>query len=355
MSGADAERAARQGQDVAAVVIGRNEGERLQRCLASLIGHVRDVVYVDSGSTDGSVALAQSLGAHVIGLDTTRPFTAARARNAGLAHVQTLPGGLTYIQFVDGDCEVEPGWIAAGRAFLDGNPQAAVVFGRRRERFPERSVYNRLCDLEWTVPAGVSRSCGGDALIRLDALREVGGYRSDLIAGEEPELCVRLRARGWTIVCLDRAMTLHDAAITRLSQWWRRSVRAGYSFAQGAHLHGAPPEYHWVKESRRAWIWGAGIPASIVAGVLTLGPWALLPALVYPAQVVRLYLKRRGKTAIPLAASFFHVLGRFPEAVGQILFLRDILTGRAGEIIEYKASPRGRDRRDTGSLGGVAK
>lgn len=326
--------------DVGAVVIGRNEGERLHRCLVSVIGLVRDAVYVDSGSTDGSMALARSLGAHVIALDDCSPFTAARARNAGSDYLQSLPGDLAAIQFVDGDCEVEPGWIAAARSFLDGNPEVGVVFGRRRERFPERSVYNRLCDLEWDIPPGEARSCGGDAMIRTVALRDAGGYRSDLIAGEEPELCVRLRRRGWKIICLDHAMTLHDAAMTRFSQWWRRSLRAGYSFAQGAHIHGAPPESHWVKESRRAWIWGAAIPLAIAAGVFVLGPWAVLAALVYPAQVVRLYLKRRGSMPIPFAASLFHVLGRFPEAAGQIRFQRDLLTGRTGRIIEYKSSPR---------------
>lgn len=327
------------GGDTAAIVIGRNEGERLRRCLLSLAGEVREIVYVDSGSSDGSIALANSLGAHTIALDPLQPFTAARARNAGFEHVQSLPEGISFIQFVDGDCEVEPGWIAAGRTFLEESPQVSVVFGRRSERFPERSIYNQLCDIEWNVAAGETRSCGGDAMVRASALRETSGYRSDLIAGEEPELCVRLRQRGWKIVCVARPMTLHDADMTRFSQWWRRSVRAGYSFAQGAHIHGRAPEYHWVRESRRAWIWGVGIPLAIAAAALALGPWALLLALVYPAQVARLYIKRRGTMPIPFWTSLFHVLGRFPEAIGQIKFLRDRLTGRTGQIIEYKSSP----------------
>jgi len=45
-----------------AVVIGRNEGERLVACLASLGGEIRRAVYVDSGSTDGSVAAARAAG-----------------------------------------------------------------------------------------------------------------------------------------------------------------------------------------------------------------------------------------------------------------------------------------------------
>lgn len=335
MTARDAGIEALQAHDVAAVVIGRNEGERLRRCLLSLAGTVGSIVYVDSGSTDGSVTLARQLGVHVVMLEDGQPFTAARARNAGLQYLSSHEDTLAAVQFVDGDCEVEPGWVATARAFLDTHDEAAVVFGRRRERFPEQSVYNRLCDLEWAIAPGEVRSCGGDAMIRAEALRRVDGYRPDLIAGEEPELCVRLRQQGWKIFCIDHPMTLHDAAITRLSQWWRRSMRAGYSYILGAHIHGGPPEYHNVAETRRAWIWGLGIPLAIMAGAVAFGPWALLLVLVYPAQVLRLYLKRRG-TPLPLASSFFHVLGRFPEAAGQIKFLRDRLMGRKAMLIEYK-------------------
>ena len=136
-------------------------------------------------------------------------------------------------------------------------PQSA---GRLRERFPDRSVYNMLCDIEWNTPVGETKACGGNAMLRADALTQVGKYREDLIAGEEPELCVRLRASGWKIWRLDVEMALHDAAMTRFGQWWKRTKRAGYAFAQGAHLHGAPPERAGVRQSRSAWVWGLAIP-----------------------------------------------------------------------------------------------
>ena len=71
--------------ELGVVVIGRNEGQRLARCLQSQAERTDSVVYVDSGSTDGSVALAQSLGVQVLALDPRTPFTAARARNEGFA------------------------------------------------------------------------------------------------------------------------------------------------------------------------------------------------------------------------------------------------------------------------------
>lgn len=241
--------------EVAVVVIGRNEGQRLLRCLESVIGQVATVIYVDSGSTDGSPELAREKGALVVNLDMDLPFTAARARNAGLKQVQLGNPEVRFVQFVDGDCEVRSHWLEQAHLFLCANPKVAVVCGRRRERFPERSVYNLLCDMEWGVPPGPAKSCGGDAMMRLDAISQVGGYSADLIAGEEPELCVRLRAQGWGVQVLAAEMTWHDAAMTSFTQWWKRSVRAGYAYAEGAHLHGAPPERHCVRELTRAVSW----------------------------------------------------------------------------------------------------
>ncbi|MGB0440619.1 MAG: glycosyltransferase family 2 protein, partial [Paracoccaceae bacterium] len=207
---------------VGAVVIGRNEGQRLIDCLTSMRGQVARIVYVDSGSTDGSQDAATALGAEVVGLDTSVPFTAARARNAGLDHLAAqgrVPG---LVQFVDGDCVLDPEWITRAGAFLQDHPEVAVVCGRRRERFPEATVFNRLIDAEWDTPIGEAKACGGDALMRFDALRDAGGYDPGLIAGEEPELCVRLRAAGWKVWRLEAEMTLHDAAISRVGQWWSR-------------------------------------------------------------------------------------------------------------------------------------
>ncbi|RYI23340.1 MAG: glycosyltransferase, partial [Acetobacteraceae bacterium] len=215
---------------VGAVIIGRNEGARLIACLASFPIWVRPLVYVDSGSTDGSAEAARAAGADVVALDMALPFTAARARNEGFARLREL-GTPELVQFVDGDCKVQQGWVEAAVEFLDARPKVGVVCGRRREIRPELSVFNRLCDGEWDTPVGEAKACGGDALMRVKAVAEVGGYDAGLIAGEEPELCVRLRRAGWTVWRIDREMTLHDAAMTRMSQWWKRTRRGGHAFA----------------------------------------------------------------------------------------------------------------------------
>ncbi len=308
---------------VAGIVIGRNEGARLVACLDALEG-VAPVIYVDSGSTDGSVAAAHARGAHVVALDMKLPFTAARARNAGLAYV---PQETVFVQFLDGDCVMQHGWLNAAMAHMAEHPQTAGVCGRRREMHPEASIYNTLIDAEWDTPVGEALACGGDALMRVDALRAVGGYRDSLIAGEEPELCVRLRQAGWQIWRLDAEMTAHDAQISQFSQWWKRTMRAGHAYAEGAALHGAAPERHWVRETQRALLWGAVMPLVLIVAALLVSPWVLL---IYPLQVLR--LSRRGS----LTWAFFTVLGKFPEALGALGYYWRRLRGGQIRLIEYK-------------------
>lgn len=318
-----------------AVAIGRNEGERLKRCLKSL-SRALTLVYVDSGSIDESVQWARNCGAEVVELDMSLPFTAARARNAGFRRLREKTLDASYVQFVDGDCELVDNWLEIATSFLDSHPDVGALCGRRRERFPERSIYNWLCDREWEGSPGEVRACGGDAMMRTKALEAVGGYREDMIAGEDPELCVRLRAAGWRIWRLDTDMTLHDAAMLRFDQWWRRIVRSGYAFALGAHLHGAPPERHFVWESRRAWLWGVWLPLTCLACTLTLWPWGLAVWLIYPLQILRQTARNSGPLGQRATLALYQVLGRFPEACGEIKFMRDRLLGRRSQLIEYK-------------------
>lgn len=322
---------------VAVVAIGRNEGERLRACLSSVVGTAEVVVYVDSGSTDDSVVMAQSKGVEVVTLPKDVVFTAALARNAGWRRVLELAPHIEFIQFVDGDCAVDPAWLATAEEFLKSHTDVAAVCGRRRERYPERSIYNLLCDQEWgSAAAGQTKACGGDVMIRAAALVAIDGYNPKLIAGEEPELCVRMRAKGWKVWRLAAEMTLHDAAMFHFSQWWKRSMRAGYTFAEGAHMHGKPPERHRVVESRRTWIWGLVIPLVAVLGAVLVSPWLLALLLLYPAQMLRVYVASAGSTRGRAARAFFMVLGKFAEMAGQLKFLRLRLSGQTARLIEYK-------------------
>ncbi|MGF1508478.1 MAG: glycosyltransferase [Myxococcota bacterium] len=328
------------GWRVGAVAIGRNEGERLRTCLMSLAPQSDRVVYVDSGSTDDSVAIAESIGVEVVHLDLSKPFTAARARNAGFRQLLSLEPQLTHVQFIDGDCELQPDWLAAARSAFEAEPSdLAVVCGRRRERFPERSVYNRMCDVEWDTPVGEATFCGGDSVMRADAFQAVGGFRDDFIAGEEPELCVRLREAGWRIRRIGAEMTLHDAAITEWGQWWKRVERSGFAYAAGAWTHGQSDARHNVREHRRIWFWGAALPTvAVAAAPVTLGTsLALFGA--YPFSAMRAYraVRRRGRTREDAGVfAALTLLGKAPEVVGAARFHWQRTAGQTPQIIEYK-------------------
>jgi glycosyltransferase involved in cell wall biosynthesis len=323
--------------EVALVAIGRNEGDRLVKCLQSAQGQVELIVYVDSASQDGSGEVAKRLGAEVVDLDMSRPFSAARARNEGWRRARQLRPDISLIQFVDGDCALAPGWLAHGIRFLGEHPDVVAVCGRRRERFPTASIYNQLCDNEWNTPIGETRAFGGDVLIRASALDVTQGYRDDVIAGEEPELCIRILRQGGRLFRLDHDMTWHDAAITHFRPWWTRTVRCGYAYAMGASLHGAAPERHWVKERNRALAWGLLLPLAIASSALVAPPVALCLGLAYPLQMGRLALRStlRGPKWSAVDGAL-KVIGKFAEARGVIKFIQDEWQGRAPKIIEYK-------------------
>ena len=318
------------------VIIGRNEGERLIRCIQSLHEHIANTVYVDSASTDCSIESAKKLGVHTLELDMLKPFTAARARNAGFAQLLKIFPDTEFVQFVDGDCEVLNNWVKVAATFLQENPQIAVVSGVLNERFPDKTIYNTLCDLEWKMPFGEVKACGGNALIRVSAFKEVDGFLPTLIAGEEPEMCIRLRKKGWKVWHLAHQMMLHDAEMTQFRQWWRRTMRAGYAFAEGAFLHGAAPEHHWVAESKRAWLWGFFIPLTILILALLKPIWAILLLLVYPLQWMRLSLNSQYPFKTASLQALFLTIGKFAEMAGQIKFLLHHYGDKQSQIIEYK-------------------
>lgn len=307
----------------AAVVIGRNEGEHLRRSLTSVQQQGLRVVYADSGSTDGSVALARSLGVEVVELDPARRFTAARGRNEGLARLLALIPDLAFVLFVDGDCELVPGFLAAALAALAKDDTVAAVCGRVRERDRERSIYNRLCDMEWEGPTGEVRACGGNAVMRVSCLREVGGYRDDLAGGEEPELCLRLRQRRWKVLRLPVDMVLHDADMTRFSQWWRRAERSGYGHAEGWWLHRDAAERPWQRDNLRVLAWGWLLPVAVLLLLWPTRGLGLLLLAGYPLLATRILLaeRRRGRPWRDAGLlAVFLVLCKFPEAVGLARF-----------------------------------
>jgi len=324
------------------VVIGRNEGERLSRCLESisqtrpLQGSV-EVIYVDSGSTDGSLERAAHFKVRIIKLESANPCAAA-GRNAGWRAAKA-----PVVLFLDGDTVLESNFIADSIAELN-DPNMAVVFGNRREIAPEASIYNRLLDRDWIMPVGTVDFCGGDALMRREALESVGGFDERLIAGEEPEMCRRIRALGFSILHVDRPMTGHDLAMTRFSQYWRRAVRTGYAYAEVSARFRNTDLPLWGKKARRNLVHGAGL-----LGIIVGAPWcsiafhSLIPVAAAVAIIavlaIRTAIKFRWKTADLATMLLFGLhshLVQIPLLFGQFKYQCDRFTGRTAELIEYK-------------------
>ncbi|HAW48551.1 MAG: glycosyl transferase [Roseovarius sp.] len=317
---------------IAVVLIGRNEGVRLVASLASLSGQGLRVVYVDSGSTDGSVAAARAAGAEVVELDTTMPFTAARARNAGFAALAPdLPDA---VQFIDGDCIVVPGWIDRAVAALMADDSIGLVTGWRSEIHPNASVYNALCEHEWHRPAGEITACGGDMMVRVAAYQEVGGFDGSIIAAEDDEFCQRLRKAGWHLIRLPHPMTRHDAAMRTFGQWWRRAVRTGHGFAQVGDMH---PGY-FARERARVWGYGLVLPLLAFAGFFWF-PLLVAVVAAYAISYVKTAQGLRKSGMAPRAAlhqAVFLSLSKFPNLIGMLTYRLRKRRGAAMRIIEYK-------------------
>lgn len=313
------------------VAIGRNEGERLQRCLRSVPLQI-PVVYVDSASTDDSVAFARAAQATVVELDMAIPFSAARARNEGFSALLARHTHITLVQFVDGDCELEPDWLNTAATFLETQPTVAAVCGRRRERHPEASLYNRMCDEEWNTPVGQANACGGDALLRVRAFQQVCGYDSKMIAGEEPELCQRLRGAGWQIWRLDAPMTVHDADMHRFGQFWSRAIRSGFGYAQvfqKTRSGNGDALYRREVVSALVWTGGVALVALVCLAVFGIAGLLIAPAL-WLLQWFRLGI-RQG-----FAKGAHMLIGKVAETAGILRYLSARMRGRSQGAIFYK-------------------
>ncbi|MBX7219098.1 MAG: glycosyltransferase [Blastocatellia bacterium] len=324
------------------VVIGRNEGARLVRCLESVRamnspGGPVEIIYVDSDSTDQSPSRAEELGARVLVVHPERP-TAALGRNAGWRAARA-----EFVLFLDGDTILDPDFVGqAMKEFAD--PKVAVVWGTRREIHPEQSLYNRVLDLDWMAPVGPSQYCGGDALMRRKVLEEVGGYDQTLIAGEEPEMCRRMRAVGYVILHVDLPMTGHDLAMLRWAQYWRRATRTGYAYAEvSARFRGTDIPL-WEAESRhnrrRTWLQIGLFLAGLAVSLWWLKPWPLLAvAAFYGLLIVRTTFKFRWKSPSLLTCFCYGVhshIQQVPIFLGQLQYGKDARQGQKRGLIEYK-------------------
>jgi glycosyltransferase involved in cell wall biosynthesis len=326
---------------IGCVVIGRNEAARLPATFASVKAAGLPMIYVDSGSKDKSVAVAEAAGAMIVNLDPARPFTAARARNEGLDALAAAHPDSAYVMFLDGDCRLDPKFPDKAVNVLKDDPDCAVIVGHLHEEQTKPSIYTRLSAIEWSSTSGEIRdfgNLGGIMLARISEISAIGGFNAAMIAGEDSELGVRLSLAGKRVVKIDVDMATHRADIVRFGQWWRRSVRAGHALAHRYTLHGQSR----LRDCRRAYwstiLWGGVIPVAAFAFAPVTQGLSLLLCAAYGALMIRMtgHFRRQGAgLATAGTAALFGIMAKFANFAGLVRFHIHQARGTT-ELVEYK-------------------
>lgn len=329
---------------LAVVVIGRNEGERLRRCLQS-VEQMRkpeggfECVYVDTASEDGSAELAEAMGIAAVRVFPENP-SAAYARNAGWRAVSA-----EFVLFLDGDSQIEGDFVVRALERFE-DPKVAIVWGRLREAYPAVSIYNRLMDVQWiclrTLPEGPSFYGTGIGLVRRSALEAVNGFDNKMINGQNTEMGRRMQAIGYVILHVGVPMVRHDAEMLRLAHYWRRFFREGYSYARLLEVFRARKEPLFRFEFSAAFglLMLAGPPLTLLAA-LAFRSWGVPAAalLVLTGLIVRTAARYRGRTANWADALLFGLhwhIKVIPNFLGHLAYHNDKRLGQTRGLMEYR-------------------
>ena len=172
------------------VLLARDQAWNVDRLVGSVLaatdGLPREVVLVDSASADGTAELAERhpVGVLRIAAGYGARLTPAAGRAAGVRHTT---GDL--VLFLDGDMELQPGWLVPALAALSADASVVAVTGEVIDLPPGAPAPRPPAE----APPGardVARA-GGAALYRREALLAAGGFDPWLHAEEEPDLCRR--------------------------------------------------------------------------------------------------------------------------------------------------------------------
>jgi hypothetical protein len=200
-----------------------------------------------------------------------------------------------------------------------------------------------VLDLDWIYAPGLVEFCGGDALFTRKALVESNGFDEGLIAGEEPELCRRLRALGYGILHIDAPMTGHDLQITRWVQYWRRATRAGHAYAEVSERFRGSEDPFWTHDRRRnvmrGGFWLASLAVALAAslryGLFPLLGWSGILSLMTLRSAWKARWKSKDRWAVLLYGLHSH-LQQVPILIGQMQYEMTKGRRKTRKLIEYK-------------------
>jgi len=245
----------------------RNDEARLAQCLASIgrNGHAGacEILVIDNGSIDGSVAVARRAGATAIELPHA---TVAEMRNTG---AKAAKG--TFLAFVDADHLLDSGWVTAALEILDdeGITAAGAPYATPNDANWLQRSYGRLRpELKGSEPVDWLGS--GNLILRAGAFHQVGGFDTSLETCEDVDLCNRLRLRGFRLIADERLRSVHlgDPATVRavfFGELWRGRDNMRVTLRGPLSLRALP--------SLLIPIWNLAALASVVLG-LAIWPWA---------------------------------------------------------------------------------
>lgn len=217
---------------ISVVIIGLNASVHIQSCIESVFAcnypqEQIEIIYVDGGSSDQSVALAKVYDqVKVIELNSDRP-SPGKGRNVGLSYASH-----NYVQFLDSDTQLDSNWLAQAVGILK-NSEIASVSGNLDEVFPEKNFYHRVANLEWCNKTyeGYSQTFGGIVLVKKNLVEELGGYDENTHVGEDPDLSFRMHLKGYRHYELAIPMVEHDINMTSFKRYMKRCIRSGYGYA----------------------------------------------------------------------------------------------------------------------------
>ncbi|MEO8391390.1 MAG: glycosyltransferase [Chloroflexota bacterium] len=219
--------------EVSVVVITRNQEWNVPRLIESVLSKASpflsiDVILVDSASTDKTVGMACAYPINIISLAPDQRLTAAAGRYVGYNHTSGQ-----FVLFLDGDMELSEGWLEQALEILLQDPRIAVVTGELidRPKLTPYDIYISSRAPRETAPVVDVPHGGGAALYRRSVLKEVGTFNPYLYSDEEPDLCVRIRHKGYRVVKLTSSIALHytdpDNQISTLFARWKRRLYLG--------------------------------------------------------------------------------------------------------------------------------